>query len=229
MAHAPRTPALLAALALVAGGATAFVAVGPPAGSAPQTAPAAADPALAEQLDELLADPAYDGSQVGLVVRDAATDEVLYDREGSDRLLPASNAKLLTSTAALAVLGRGLRFHTDVLTNGERVGPGDSSSTATSTCAGAATRPCWRATTGAREPTVADAGITSVPGNLVADDDATSTRRRSGTGWSWDDEPYYYAAQVSALTVAPDTDYDAGTVIVTPPGATGPAPRRWSR
>jgi D-alanyl-D-alanine carboxypeptidase/D-alanyl-D-alanine-endopeptidase (penicillin-binding protein 4) len=52
-----------------------------------------------------------------------------------------------------------------------------------------------------------------VTGELVADDtwfDAT----RLGSDWAWDDEPYYYAAQVSALTVAPDTDYDAGTVIV---------------
>ncbi|MFD0787911.1 D-alanyl-D-alanine carboxypeptidase/D-alanyl-D-alanine-endopeptidase, partial [Micromonospora azadirachtae] len=60
---------------------------------------------------------------------------------------------------------------------------------------------------------VAAAGVRVVTGNLVADD-TRYDHNRLGPDWTWDDEPWYYAAQVSALTVAPDTDYDAGTVIV---------------
>ncbi len=49
------------------------------------------------------------------MVRDATTGETLYDRNGAQRMLPASNTKLFTSTAAMHVLGPSYRFHTDVL------------------------------------------------------------------------------------------------------------------
>ncbi len=207
-----RAPALL----VTVGVAAAVVALGPSATSAPEQAPAPADPALTERLDALLTDPAFDGSQVGLVVRDATTGEVLYDRDGDERRLPASNAKLFTSTAALAGLGPGFRFHTDVLTNGEQRGAvlrgdlflrGEGDPTALARD--------YRALAS----DLADDGIRTVRGNLLTDasyfDDVPL-----GNGWSWDDEPFYYSAVVSALTVAPDTDYDAGNVIVVAgPGA----------
>ena len=63
------------------------------------------------------------------------------------------------------------------------------------------------------------AGVRKVRGDLVADDSYFDDVPY-GTSWAWDDEPYYYNAATSALTVAPDTDYDSGTVIVrTTPGA----------
>ena len=80
----------------------------------PAQAPAAVQQTpLTEQLDALLADPRFTGSQVGLVVRDASTGEELYDRNGGSRLLPASNIKLFTSAAAMDLLGPDFRFHTD--------------------------------------------------------------------------------------------------------------------
>jgi D-alanyl-D-alanine carboxypeptidase/D-alanyl-D-alanine-endopeptidase (penicillin-binding protein 4) len=72
---------------------------------------------------------------------------------------------------------------------------------------------------------VAAAGITHVNGQLVADDTWFDSQRL-GDNWGWDDEPYYYAAEVSALTVSPDTDDDPGSVNVTvTPGAVGQAPK----
>lgn len=165
---------------------------------------------LGTDLDVLVHDPSLRGGTIGLVVRKADTGELLYSSQSDRRGQPASNVKLITSAAAMEVLGPDHRFATSVLATGNAHGPrltgdlylrgtGDPTMLASDYDNLAAT--------------VAASGISEVQGNLVADDtwfDAT----RLGMGWAWDDEPYYYNAQISALTVSPDTDYDAGTVIV---------------
>ncbi|MFG1623375.1 D-alanyl-D-alanine carboxypeptidase/D-alanyl-D-alanine-endopeptidase [Kribbella sp. NPDC049227] len=177
--------------------------------------------ALQQQLDTLLNDARYDGSQVALVVRDATTGETLYDRNGDQRMLPASNTKLFTSTAAMHTLGPSYRFHTDVLATapvrdgklqGDLYLKGYGDPTALeSDYVGLAKQ--LRAT-----------GVRRVDGDLIADD-TYFDHARLGDSWAWDDEPFYYSAQISALTLAPNTDYDSGTAIVeSRPGAAVGAP-----
>lgn len=176
---------------------------------------------LQQQLDTLLSDPRFQGSQVGLVVRDATTGETLYDRNGGTRFLPASNTKLFSSTAAMHTLGTGYRFHTDVLATapvkygnlrGDLYLKGFGDPTA------------LEADYVALAKQVAKAGIKRVDGNLIADD-TYFDQVRLGDTWASDDESFYYSAQISALTLAPDTDYDSGTAIVESlPGATVGAP-----
>ncbi|WP_223199055.1 D-alanyl-D-alanine carboxypeptidase/D-alanyl-D-alanine endopeptidase [Solihabitans fulvus] len=173
---------------------------------------------LGKDLDTILADPRLTGATVGLVVRNADTGSVLYTRNSAARQLPASNGKLLTSTAALELLGPDYTFGTSVLADGHRTG---------STIGGN----LYLRGTG--DPTMlakdyrdlavrlAASGVRTVSGGLVADDTWFDSVRL-GPGWSWDDEPFYYSAQTSALTVSPTTDYDAGSVIVRiRPGAVG--------
>src|SRR2546429_8460620 len=75
-------------------------------------------------LDAILGNPGLAGADVGLVVRAADTGDVLY-RHGSDRRQqPASNAKLVTSAAALDVLGPDYRFNTTVAVTRRTSGPG---------------------------------------------------------------------------------------------------------
>jgi D-alanyl-D-alanine carboxypeptidase/D-alanyl-D-alanine-endopeptidase (penicillin-binding protein 4) len=176
---------------------------------------------LQQRLDSLLNDSRYNGSQVALVVRDATTGETLYDRNGGQRMLPASNTKLFSSTAAMHVLGPSYRFHTDVLATGQVYrgtllgdlylkGYGDPTALE-SDYAGLAKQ-------------LADSGVRRVVGDLVADD-TYFDHVRLGDSWAWDDEPFYYSAQISALTLAPNTDYDSGTAIVeSRPGASVGAP-----
>ncbi|MFD6683193.1 D-alanyl-D-alanine carboxypeptidase/D-alanyl-D-alanine endopeptidase [Micromonospora parva] len=202
--HRRHFPRALALLALVATAATAAA----PGATAESPTPATTQ--LRATIDTILADNRLSGAQASVVVVDTSTGQTLYDRNGDRRLIPASNTKLLTSTAALELLGPGHRFTTDVRASGKRRagllsgnlylhGGGDPTMLAADYDALAAQ--------------VAADGVRVVTGNLVADD-TRYDRIRLGPDWTWDDEPYYYAAPVSALTVAPDTDYDAGTVIV---------------
>jgi D-alanyl-D-alanine carboxypeptidase/D-alanyl-D-alanine-endopeptidase (penicillin-binding protein 4) len=186
------------------------------AGGAPVVAAAAADPELTAAIDALLADPRLTDSMVAVSVRDAGSGEVLYERNPRLRLNPASNAKLFSSAAAVETLGLDHSFTTDVLTdrgvsdgavNGDLFlrGGGDPTTLATDYRALAAD--------------LAGQGVVKVKGSLVADDSYFDDVPL-GVAWSWDDEPFYYSAATSALTAAPDTDYDSGTVIVrTTPGA----------
>jgi D-alanyl-D-alanine carboxypeptidase/D-alanyl-D-alanine-endopeptidase (penicillin-binding protein 4) len=202
--HRRLFPRALALVAVIAATATAG------ASTATAEAPTPAATRLHATIDAILADSRLAGAQAGVVVVDTTTGETLYDRNGERRLVPASNTKLLTSTAALELLGPGHRFTTDVKADGQRRaglvsgdlylrGGGDPTLLATDYDALAAQ--------------VAADGVRVVTGNLVADD-TRYDNTRLGPDWTWDDESYYYAAQVSALTVAPDTDYDAGNVIV---------------
>ncbi|WP_053205797.1 D-alanyl-D-alanine carboxypeptidase/D-alanyl-D-alanine endopeptidase [Jiangella muralis] len=211
----------------VTAGATALVVTGNVAShllaAEPEAAPPdalAADP-LAADLDAILDDPRLDGGQASVVVRDAATGETLYEHDGDQRLMPASNEKLLTSAVALDVLGPDHTFATTVATAGQRTGPilrgdvylrgtGDPTLLASDYADLAAQ--------------LAADGVRVVSGRVLADD-TWFDDVRLGNDWMWDDEAYYYAAPVSALTVAPDTDYDAGSVIVNvDPGAAAGAP-----
>ncbi|WP_165986317.1 D-alanyl-D-alanine carboxypeptidase/D-alanyl-D-alanine-endopeptidase [Streptomyces sp. YIM 98790] len=178
------------------------------------SSPAGADaerPGWAGTIDLALADPRLHGAQSSVVVADAATGEVLYERNGENRLMPASNSKLPTSVAALDILGPGYTYPTDVLATG-RISHGRLRGDLYLRGTGDPTLLHEDYAGLARQ--LADAGVRTVTGDLVADDTRFDDEHFHW-GWNVDDEQYYYGAPVSALTVAPDTDYDAGTVIVT--------------
>ncbi|WP_165964419.1 D-alanyl-D-alanine carboxypeptidase/D-alanyl-D-alanine-endopeptidase [Actinomadura sp. KC216] len=183
---------------LIAGGAGAA-----PADAAPGESPAAApDGDLGRDLDAVLKDRRLKGAKVGVVVRDARSGRVLYDRNGGARAMPASNNKLPTSAAAFGVLGGGYRFRTTVGTDGGNLylkGTGDTTMRA--------------ADYGRLAAAVAEKGVKEVTGDLVADD-TWFDADRVPDGWDTGDLQYAYAGRISALTVSPNADFDAGSVEV---------------
>ena len=203
-----RTLALLAGLVLLIGGVGAV---------SPVSAQDQDRGDLGADLDTILADPGLAGADVGLVVT-TLDGELVYQRSSDRRQQPASNGKLATSAAALEILGPDHRFTTTAASPARRHGAvldGDLF------LKGTGDPTMLAADYGTLAEQVADSGVRVVRGKLVADD-TWFDDVRLGLGWAWDDEPYYYNAQVSALTAAPDTDYDAGSIIVkVAPGANG--------
>jgi len=183
--------------------------------------PAAArvtDPALAKKITSVMKDSRVTKGRTSAVIIDAATGSELYVRGGSRATVPASNAKIITAAAALHTLGPGYRFKTQVIKRARVTG---------STLDGRLYLKGYgdpTARTGdyaslARQ--VRAAGIRTVTGKLVVDAtyfDSVRYNPKWKTGYAED----YYAAPISALTLAPNADYDSGTVIIKyRAGATG--------
>ncbi|WP_406312412.1 D-alanyl-D-alanine carboxypeptidase/D-alanyl-D-alanine-endopeptidase [Streptosporangium sp. NBC_01639] len=165
---------------------------------------------LVKDIDQILSDARLAPGRTGVVVKSAASGEKLYSQDPDKILTPASNAKLVTSAAAVDSLGLDYRFTTSVLSTGRRAG---SVLTGNLYLKGTGDPTMLGADYDALAARVAASGIKVVTGKLAADDTWFDSVPL-GTDWAWDDEPYYYSAQISALTASPDTDYDAGTVIV---------------
>ncbi|PGT91571.1 MULTISPECIES: D-alanyl-D-alanine carboxypeptidase/D-alanyl-D-alanine endopeptidase [Bacillaceae] len=155
-------------------------------------------------------DPILEGAIAGVSIRSASNGDLLYSYNGDLSLTPASNLKLFTAASALASLGPDYSFQTELFTDGKVrrneikgnvyfVGHGD---------------PTLRVNDIERmAKTLKKQGIQSITGDLIADDSWYDDVRYS-VDLPWSDETAYYGAQISALTVSPDKDFDAGTVTI---------------
>lgn len=168
------------------------------------------DEELAEKIDAILADDQLIGSITGVSVRRASDGTLLYTHDGDVMLHPASNQKMITSISALETLGPDYRFSTEVRTDGNLkgkvlhgnvylVGKGDPT--------------LMQDGLEKLAKQLKQQGIHKIKGDLIGDDSWYDDVRLS-TDLNWDDEPYYTGAQISALTMSPNEDYDTGTVIV---------------
>lgn len=163
--------------------------------------------ALAAAIDAILADKRLTDSQAGVVVADANTGEVLYDRNGDKRGNPGSNEKLFTTAAALEALGEDFTYVTEI--SGDRPVYGVVSGDLYLRGSGDPT--LLEADYDQMAADLAARGISTIDGDLVADDTGFDAVR-SGIAWPWEDLQFTYGSEISALTIASGTDYNAGTV-----------------
>jgi D-alanyl-D-alanine carboxypeptidase/D-alanyl-D-alanine-endopeptidase (penicillin-binding protein 4) len=197
MAPGIRTLAALSAASLLA-----WAPVRAQAGDNLAPRPAAGATALTRRIDAVLARPALAGADWGIEVRDAATGQVLYQRNAARPFIPASNLKLIVSATAAHHLEADYRFRTTVYATGPvrdgvlegdlvLYGRGDP------LLSGRFGRPmawAWNALA----DSLAARGIRRVSGGVVADDSYFEARHVR-PDWEEYDLRWWYAAPVSAL------------------------------
>jgi serine-type D-Ala-D-Ala carboxypeptidase/endopeptidase (penicillin-binding protein 4) len=186
---------------------------------------------LARTVDAILADPAIAHAHWGVSVI-AAGGEPVYALNDGQFFAPASNAKLFTTAAALALLPVGAVFTTNVVTDGTIDANGNLRGNLILLGAGDAnlsgrTLPYSARTERTNPPLaaleelagkIAGAGVRAVDGDIIGDD-SWFIWERYGQGWAWDDLQWLYGAPVSALTVN-----DNAVFLNILPGASAGAP-----
>ncbi|QGN33641.1 D-alanyl-D-alanine carboxypeptidase/D-alanyl-D-alanine-endopeptidase [Microlunatus sp. Gsoil 973] len=194
-------------------------AAAPPANASPD------DPGLRTKIRSVLRDTRVAQGRTGAIVLDASDGRELVKRHAGWGIIPASNTKIATAVTAMHTLGPGYRFKTEVIRRG-RVSSGTLSGNLYLKGYGDPT--LRRSDLKKLAGRVHDAGIRTVTGALVADSsffDNVGYNRTWNTSYADD----YYAAKVSGLTLAPDADYDAGTVRINyAPGSAAGKPARIS-
>lgn len=153
---------------------------------------------LAQRIDRLLADPALRGGIQGVLIRSLRDGAIWYARNPDLRFVPASNQKLITSAAALALLGPEWRYATRLV----RTGPVEPDGTLRGDLelCGSGDPTLIDADLDAFVKAVRRAGIRRVQGRVLGDDSRFDALRY-GEGWSWDDLSEAFAAQIGALTL----------------------------
>jgi D-alanyl-D-alanine carboxypeptidase/D-alanyl-D-alanine-endopeptidase (penicillin-binding protein 4) len=159
---------------------------------------------IAKSIESLLSDPQLSSINSGIAIYSLTEQEMLYEKNSHKLFVPASNMKLVTTSAGLHYLGKDFKFKTEFYHTGEIVnrrlegdlivkGYGDP---------GIAER-FGQTSVGILEQWVDSLdrkGIRYILGNLTADASYFDTTAW-GPGWSWDDLSYWYGAEVSALNL----------------------------
>lgn len=180
----------------------------------PPAAPNTSIKPLQERIAALLNVPDLAHGFWGIEVVSLATGEALYSQNADKLFTPASNTKLFTTAASLALIGPDYRFHTTVETTGTLdrfgrltgdlvlVGHGDPNLSGRQLPYDLRTQrnddPIQALEVLADE--LVKRGVKYIDGDIVADDSYFAFERY-GEGWSQDDLVWGDGAPVSALTI----------------------------
>ncbi len=158
--------------------------------------------ALRTALDSIAGATEFRNAHWGILIVDPTAGDTLYSRNAGKLFMPASNMKIITGSASLALLGPDYRYRTAVVARG-RVTDGALDGDL--------------AVVGRGDPSVSDQmrvdamqplreladsvvarGVRRVRGRVVAAGDAFPDAPL-GFGWAWDDLDYPYSAGVDEL------------------------------
>src|SRR5258708_4816945 len=172
-----------------------------------------AQPKLAARIEAILNQPQFASAEWGIHVIDAATGKPMYSTNADRLFVPASNNKLLTTSAAFALVGGDYRFRTTIETtaviydqgrvtgNLVIVGRGDPNISGRTLPYLAKTERLAPSTWILEEMAdqIEKRGIREVEGDIVGDDTFYSAQRLPD-GWAHDDLQWGDGAPISALS-----------------------------
>lgn len=151
---------------------------------------------LSKNAVETLIDETIPKSNVGMIVLEAKTNKVLFERRSQEPFVPASTMKLFTAAASLLSLGENHRFETRFQLQPDQLHQGELRGDLTLSFSG--------------DPSLSSqdfrkmvvdlkkAGITEVQGDILIDD-THFEGPQLGPGWSADSLSWYYSAPISAV------------------------------
>ena len=157
---------------------------------------------LKAEIDSLTSEPVFRNAQWGVLIVNPRTGDTLYSKNAGKLFMPASNMKIITSAAALTLLGPDFRYRTTFLSDGEVrdslldgdllvIGRGDP--TVSDRMRGTATTVMDDLADSLRAH-----GIRQITGTLARVGNAFPDSIY-GYGWEWDDLGEYYGAGVDEL------------------------------
>ena len=164
--------------------------------------PASSRAELRHFVDSLTTQTEFRNATWGVLIVNPRTGDTLYSKNAGKLIMPASNMKIITSAAALTLLGPDYTYRTTFLADGPVhdslldgnllvIGRGDP--TISDNMRGVATT-----VMDALADSVRAHGIREVTGSLARVGDAFPDSIH-GYGWEWDDLGEYYAAGVDEL------------------------------
>ena len=186
---------------------------------------------LQDKLAYVISDPNLFNAQIGLYVESLNRGETVFAHNEHKLFISASNMKIFTTATALLRFGPGFRYKTKIyhtrsvssgVLTGDLIVRGSGDPTLAPRYSNGDSGSFFRDWADSLKSN----GITKIDGNLIGDASYFQTDAL-GYGWQWDDEPYYYSAQISALSfndncvdvtvIASDKIGEAPTVYLSPP------------
>lgn len=165
---------------------------------------------LQDEINEIILEPPVDQVNWGIRIVDPERGQILYSRHAHLKFVPASNQKLLSTAAALSLLGPDFRYQTDLLAAGPLEDGG-------ATLAGDLLLmpsgdptfserffPSAQAPLDSLAQGVWAAGVRTVTGSLVVDVSGWDSTSVPGT-WETEDLPAAFASTGGAFSIAEGT------------------------
>jgi D-alanyl-D-alanine carboxypeptidase/D-alanyl-D-alanine-endopeptidase (penicillin-binding protein 4) len=159
---------------------------------------------LQDNLAYVISNPNLFNAQLGLYVESLKSGEIVFAHNEHKLFISASNMKIFTTAVALLKFGPRFNYKTHIyhsnsvnkgILEGDLIIRGSGDPTLAPRYSNGDSRAFFREWA----DTLLSKGIKKIAGDIIGDESYFQTDPL-GYGWQWDDEPYWYSAQISALS-----------------------------